>query len=171
MNRWLLLLVLAVAVAAAGGILLLRSSGASSDPELRALTTATAPTPAQRDALQREAGNACRCARRLSPGNAGRNACWAAFDRQVSRFRHSEGGTLCGPMSTEEICFDDGNCIFKTYGDNACSQDEARVLEVIVDEDFLQNDERFRRRMNEAVQAFIRGERIEAPRRAGGCAG
>jgi hypothetical protein len=123
--------------------------------------TAT-PTSRQLAALRAQALNACRCARRLPHGDGGRGACWGEFNRAISQFSYSAGGTLCGPMSTEEICFE-GECVVQSYGGGACSQDEARVLQAIVDEDFMQNPERFESRMDHAVQAFVRGERIEAP--------
>jgi|GEM_PF-3474889 len=132
--------------------------------------TATPTTP-QLEAFRRLALNACRCARRLPPGNGGREACWSEFNREISGFSHTVGGTMCAPMSTEEVCFESG-CVVQTYGEGACSEDEARVIQAIADEDFTRNPDRYARRLDRAVQAFVRGERVEAPRSArGGCPG
>jgi hypothetical protein len=90
------------------------------------------PTAAQVRTLQAQSDAACRCARRL--GNDPRNAgCWAEFNRNLSRFAHSDTGTACGEESVSLVCFGSSEsgepCVSRQRSYGACSDEEARERE------------------------------------------
>jgi hypothetical protein len=90
------------------------------------------PTAAQVLTLQAQSDAACRCARRLGddPWNAG---CWAEFNRDLSRFAHSETATACGEESVSLECFGGGfagePCVSTQRSYGACSDEEERDRE------------------------------------------
>jgi len=82
---------------------------------------------------------------------------------------------MCMPISPELVCFDetaavDHRCIVRSYGGDACTAEEARILETIWYEE-EDHPTPGRDRWAEAVQAFIRGDRVAAPRSSGACTG
>ena len=131
------------------------------------------PTPAQRASLQEEALRGCRCERRFPHGDPRRESCWTRFYRELEPFDYSTASTMCMPTSTEEVCFGD-DCIVKSYGSGACTAEEARIIDSIWAETAGEDQASWDRagdRIGEAVQAFIRGERLTAPASPVGCAG
>lgn len=175
MRIWKLLLLLALLAASGAAVWLLAapaSSGSAGSREFAGIfgTGTRTPTPAERQSLQQLAAAACRCERRLPSDAAERPACRAEFERRLAPFAYSTTSTLCGPASTERICFGEA-CITTSWGDGACSVEEGRIMAGIWDREFSRSPERYARKANEAVQAFIRGERVKAPAGSQGCAG
>lgn len=130
------------------------------------LSAAAFPSNAELRAMEAQAGDACRCARRLKPGDPAREACWSGLQRNIDRFEHSEAMYACAPLAPSDICFGqgEGRCISKEYGGGACTSEEARILEAIfaetIREDVPKSAELANKRMGEAVQSFIRGEKV-----------
>lgn len=95
---------------------------------------ARTPTAAELGALQAQSDAACRCARRLGndPWNAG---CWAEFNRNLSRFAHSDTATACMEESVSLVCFGGGDdiapqpCILEQRAYGGCSEEESRRRE------------------------------------------
>ena len=124
------------------------------------------PNPAELKAMEAQATKACRCARKLKDKDPGRDACWSKFKRNVDQFAHSEMAAACLPLSTSVICFGNGveRCITNDFGGGACTAEEARTLEAVwansIHDDDPKSFELAEKRMNEAVQSFIRGEKV-----------
>lgn len=85
---------------------------------------------------------------------------------------------MCMPLSTTLTCFGDDmeNCIVRDHDGGACTIEEARILESIWEREVGQSQSpasqaRASRLIDEAVQRFIRGEQVRAPRTSGGCSG
>jgi hypothetical protein len=83
------------------------------------------PPPAQFAALEAQAAQACRCARKAGPD--GKEGCWLGFEKAVSRYHPSEAVSMCGTFSEVWACFGD-ECIARDYGAGACSPEEAKTL-------------------------------------------
>lgn len=143
------------------------------------------PTRAELTRFQAQAENACRCARLLPEGDGGRQACWQDFERSIARYEHNDSAMPCMPLSSTHVCFGGGDlsvssnsntCVVRDPGGGACTAEEAQTLDRIWS-DAMRNSadpqasQRANARMNAAVQAFIRGERVSRPRAPAGCSG
>ena len=144
---------------------------AMSPDERRPSILNSIPNAAELKAMEAQAADACRCARKLEPNDPGRTACWSKFQASISRFPHSEMVAACMPLSPSKVCFGEGveHCITNDYGGGACTSEEARTLEAVwgtaVRDDDPKSFELADQKMKEAVQAFIRGEKpaVSAP--------
>jgi len=176
--KWILAAVCAIILAAGVGWWLFRPEPASIPATAPKATAGRIPTRAEMDAMETQAGDACRCARRLPAASAARTPCWAEFERSIGRFPHSEASSMCMPLSATVICFGDDmeNCIVKDHDGGACTSEEARILESIWEREggpslSQASQRRASQLMDEAVQRFIRGEHVAAPRTSEGCSG
>jgi hypothetical protein len=173
MRRAFLILVLIAqaALAAGGGWALLQAphDSATARPSLTRL-----PAEAELHAMRAQADEACRCARSSRPGPA-RSACWSGYEHNVGGFEHYEMVDMCLPLQSTLTCFGSGmnmeHCIERSRGDDACSDEEARILEGIFAEE-QEHPTRGRDRWAEAVAAFIRHDSVPRPHHYGeGCSG
>ena len=125
------------------------------------------PSAAELKAMEAQATEACRCARRLKDKDPGREACWSAFEASIKRYDHSESAAACLPLSPSRVCFGESadSCVMREYGGGACTAAEARTLEAVwanaIDFDDEKSYDIAGKRMEEAVQAFIRGEKVK----------
>lgn len=168
------LLVLVAALTAAFGGAAWWWLSAGRDPRGPEIAAVRLPSSGEMQLMESQAQEACRCERRLPEGHSARDACWAEFNRSIDRFSYSESSSMCIPLSTTLVCFGEGfhNCIVKEHGGGACTAEEARILESIWTRwagDDQASWDRAGERMREAVEAFIRGERVAMAGPAGGC--
>lgn len=85
------------------------------------------------------------------------------------------------PLAPTLVCFGNSSghqeCIIRDHDGGACTPEEARTLEAIwsdetdSDPNGREAQNRASARMEAAVQAFIRGERVAVRQSSGGCAG
>ena len=176
MRRRLLILaaiLVLTGLASGGGWYLLRIDPEPTDSEPSPVRLVRA-TNAEIDLLETQAGEACRCARRRHE-TPWQSACYAGYRRSLARYEHEEWTAMCMPISPHDDCFPLGGgrqrCITRDWGGDACSNDEARILEAI-DADSERRPTEARERWAAAVQSFIRGERVRvSPHGGGGCSG
>lgn len=140
-------------------------------------TTGPVPTRAELAEMQARAENACRCSRQPRRAGGRPPSCWQEFDRAVGRFEHSEMVAACVPLSTVAVCFGGEQCITRDHGGGACTAEEARTIDAIWTQAMRegggsrQRSERANARVAQAIQSFIRGERVTVPQTSGGCLG
>ena len=172
------ILLLVLASGAAAALWLQRPERPDADAALSA--PLRLPTRARFDALQRDAISACRCARGRTD-EAGKQECWAEFEKAIAPYPNGEGVTMC-EFSQISRCFDDGgpdDCIVVGWNPPGgpegaiCTEEEARTAEAVWVEAMENNKARpgrgTTRALEELLAKFRRGDAVQTADAGHGC--